>query len=202
MLFISVDVEASGPVPSLYNLVSIGAVPVRGEPGGIFEYVEGKSFYVELKPVFPGFIDEAMAVHGIPRSHLEAEGVAPVDAMKGFRNWILEMAEGEAKPPVFVGHNAAFDWSYINFYFHYTEVENPFDIFSLDTKSLACGRFDLHWHKARKSVFQELFPALPKLDEVQRHRADYDAEFQASMLCELMNAKPGSLSYPGTGKGS
>jgi DNA polymerase III epsilon subunit-like protein len=196
MLFISVDVEASGPVPSLYNLVSIGAVPVRGEPGGIFEIVEGQSFYVELKPVFPGFVDEAMAVHGISKEHLEKEGKEPSDAMGAFRDWALALAEGEAKPPVFVGHNAAFDWAYVNFYFHHTNVENPFDIFSLDTKSLASGRFDMPWHKARKSVFQEMFPAIPKLDEVQRHRADYDAEYQAIMLREIMNAKPGSVKLP------
>ncbi|MHC4779153.1 MAG: 3'-5' exonuclease [Planctomycetota bacterium] len=197
MMFISVDVEASGPVPSLYNLVSIGAVPVRGEPGGPFEIVEGASFYVELKPAFPGFVEEAMAVHGIPRSHLEKEGKEPVDAMGAFRDWVLEQAKGEEKPAVFVGHNAAFDWSYVNFYFHYTKVENPFDIFSLDTKSLACGRFDMPWHKARKSVFQKMFDAVPALDEVQRHRADYDAEYQAVMLRELMNTKPGSVPLPG-----
>ena len=28
IVYFSVDVEASGPVPGLYNLVSIGAVPV------------------------------------------------------------------------------------------------------------------------------------------------------------------------------
>jgi DNA polymerase III epsilon subunit-like protein len=196
MLFISVDVEASGPVPSLYNLVSIGAVPVRGEPGGTFEIVKDASFYVELKPAFPGFIAEAMAVHGISRDHLEKEGKEPAEAMKAFRDWVLAQAEGEAKPPVFVGHNAAFDWAFVNFYFHHTGMENPFDIFSLDTKSLAAGRFDLPWHKARKSVFQEMFSAIPKLDEVQRHRADYDAEYQAIMLREIMNAKPGSVSRP------
>ncbi|MHC5077969.1 MAG: 3'-5' exonuclease [Planctomycetota bacterium] len=195
MLYLSVDVEASGPVPALYNLVSIGAVPVR-EEAGVFKIVEGASFYVELKPAFPGFLDEAMAVHGISREHLETEGKEPREAMEAFRAWILEQSAGEEKPPVFVGHNAAFDWAFVNYYFHHTKVENPFDIFSLDTKSLAFGRFDLAWHKARKSVFQALFPALSRLDEVQRHRADYDAAYQAEMLCQLMNTRAQTLTPP------
>jgi len=33
IVYFSVDVEASGPVPGLYNLVSIGAVPVGREGG-------------------------------------------------------------------------------------------------------------------------------------------------------------------------
>ena len=196
MLFISVDVEASGPVPGLYNLVSVGAVPVRGEPGGTFSVVEGESFYVELRPEFAGFIDEAMAVHGISKEYLLKHGTEAKEAMASFREWVLEQAVGEEKPPVFVGHNAAFDWSYVNYYFHYAKVENPFDIFSLDTKSLAFGRFSLPWHKARKSVFEEIFPAIPKLDEVQRHRADYDAAYQSIMFIELMNREPGMIEPP------
>ncbi len=190
MLFVSVDVEASGPIPSVHNLVSLGAVPVKEEAMS-FQIVEGASFYEELRPAFPGFVEDAMKVHGITREQLVKSGKDPREAMERFRTWVLEQASGEEKAPVFVGHNAAFDWAYVNFYFHHTGVENPFDIFPLDTKSLAFGRYTLRWHKARKSVFQEMFADLPKLDEAQRHRADYDAAFQAKMLCELMNKEPG-----------
>lgn len=190
MLFISVDVEASGPVPGFFNLVSIGAAAVE-EKAMSFSVVEGATFYAELKPVFPGFLADAMKVHGLSREHLEAEGVDPEAGMEAFRKWVVERAKGEEKEPVFVGHNAAFDWSFVNYYFQHALVDNPFDIFPLDTKSLAFGRYTLPWPKARKSVFQEMFPDLPKLDEEQRHRADYDALYQAKMLCELMNKEPG-----------
>jgi DNA polymerase III epsilon subunit-like protein len=191
MLYISVDTEASGPVPALFNLVSIGAVPVR-EEGGRFALVPGKRFYAELKPVFPGFNPEAMAVHGIPREHLERTGLEPPKAMAAFRQWVLDQAAGSTVPPVFVGHNAAFDWAYVNFYFLHTGVANPFEIFALDTKAIAFGRYGLPWEKCRKSEFAEIFRDLPALDEKARHRADYDAEYQAHILCVLMNAAPGA----------
>ncbi len=48
-VYFSVDVEASGPVPGLYNLVSIGAVPV-GRDAESWK-PEDERFYVELKPI-------------------------------------------------------------------------------------------------------------------------------------------------------
>src|SRR5213594_1170875 len=59
LVYFSVDVEASGPVPGLYNLVSIGVVPV-GRYEGIWR-PEDERFYVELKPISGGFDREAMA---------------------------------------------------------------------------------------------------------------------------------------------
>ena len=44
--YVCVDLEASGPVPGLYNLVSIGGVEVklRGD-----RHIRGREFYFELK---------------------------------------------------------------------------------------------------------------------------------------------------------
>ena len=46
--YICVDLEASGPVPGLYNMVSIGGVEVtyNGE-----RHERGREFYFELKPI-------------------------------------------------------------------------------------------------------------------------------------------------------
>jgi len=195
MLYISVDTEASGPVPGLFNLVSIGAISVREERGK-FALVPGARFYAELKPAFPGFLPEAMAIHGIPRERLEKDGIEPPKAMEAFRSWVLEQASGAKEQPIFVGHHAAFDWAYVNYYFVHTGVKNPFDMFPIDLKALALGRFGFPWALCRKSHFQEVFPDLPAPDEKSRHRADYDAEFQAHILRVLMNTKPGTEKKP------
>ncbi len=75
-VYFCVDIEASGLVPALYNMVSIGVVPVvqEGGNGGSWQ-VQPEEFYVELKPIAPGFDPQAMAIHGISRAHLEAQGV-------------------------------------------------------------------------------------------------------------------------------
>jgi len=134
-VYFSVDVEASGPMPPEYNLVSIGAVAVR--PSGNGHTIE-EEFYVELKPIFPGFRPESMAVHGILREHLEKNGVEAKEAMQQFADWTHSCLKPEERP-VFVGHNAVFDWAYINYYFHHFGIENLFGYKAIDQKSLAMG---------------------------------------------------------------
>ena len=104
-VFFSVDIEASGPVPALFNMVSIGAVPVDHRDGA---WRPGEErFYVELKPIAPGFDAGAMKVHGIPRQKLEAEGVPAGEAMRRLSEFVAVCLRRTGGRPVFVGHNAA-----------------------------------------------------------------------------------------------
>jgi len=52
--------------------------------------------------------------------------------MLSFEKWLLTVA-GNAKP-IFVGLNAPFDWSFINYYFHRFIGRNPFGFTALDIK--------------------------------------------------------------------
>ena len=70
-VYFCIDIEASGPVPGLYNMVSIGGVVVRLNQD---KHQLGDEFYYEVKPDFPGFKEEAMSIHGISRNHLETYG--------------------------------------------------------------------------------------------------------------------------------
>lgn len=182
MLYISVDVEASGHAPGLFNLVSVGATAVA-ERDGRFEL--GEDFYVELRPAFEGFDPEAMAVHGLSREHLEAEGAPPREAMERFRAWVAGLWDGRPPRPVFVGHNAAFDWGFVQYYFLHTGVANPFNIFPLDIKALTMGRMAIPWARARKRYFREVL-GVDDTDASLRHRADYDARYQARMFVAIM----------------
>ena len=182
-VFISLDVEASGPVAGLYNLVSIGASAVRKTEGAWT--IDPDDFYVELKPCFEGFSDEAMAIHGITREHLEKNGTEAKEAMQRLRDWSLAKLGAESGRPVFVGHNALFDWGYVNYYFVHTDVKNPYGYDGLDTKSLAMGALNIPWKDCRKQVLQKLLK-LPEHDDDQAHRADYDARYQAEILRGLL----------------
>lgn len=185
IVYFSVDVEASGPVPALYNLVSIGCVPVgRGSDGRWAP--EERRFYVELRPVAPGFDRDAMAVHGIPRERLEAEGTPAPRALGDLRDFVTGRCQRGTRA-VFVGHNAGFDWSYISWYFVHTGVPNPFGYKSLDIKSLAMGRLKIGWFETSKENLETLLPDVPRQDLRQAHRADYDALYQAHILCALLN---------------
>lgn len=184
-LYFSVDVEASGPVPGLYNLVSIGAVAV-GRNASIWE-PQKDPFYVELKPLSPGFDPGAMAIHGIPRERLEGEGARPIDAMRRLTRFVEERVGSSGARPAFVGHNAVFDWAYISYYYEYHYLPNPFGYKALELKSFAAGCLGIDWFESHKEKLQELLPGIPRQDDALVHRADYDALYQARILCALLN---------------
>lgn len=184
-VYFSVDVEASGPFPPEYNLVSIGAVEVRKMPDG---HRLGREFYVELKPIFPGFRAESMAVHGIPREHLELNGADSGDAMLRFAEWTRSCLESDEKP-VLVGHNVVFDWAYINYYFAHFGIENVFGYKAIDSKSLSMGVLKISWWDANKDFLQTKLPGLTPLPPELVHNALHDARFQAELLVSLLDWK-------------
>lgn len=114
MSLIVVDVEADGAIPHKYSMVCFGAVVV--EPS------LQKTFYGKTRPISEEFNAEALKVSGFSREeHLTFD--EPRGVMLEFRDWIKENSNGRA---VFISDNLAFDWQWINYYFHYFTGENPF----------------------------------------------------------------------------
>ena len=183
MIYFCVDVEASGPIAPIYNLLSIGATALHAEADGALRL--GESFYVELQPIFSGFDPGAMKVCGLDRERLEREGQHPEEALKAFCAWIKEQNKRSRERPVFVGHNAVFDWAYLSFYFEHFGMKNPFGYKGIDSKSLAMGRLGIPWTKTSKENLSKVLQ-LPDQDPAQVHRADYDAWYQALLLKALL----------------
>jgi len=185
MIYVCVDCEASGPVPPLYNLLSIGATVVR--PAGD-RHVIGASFYVELVPIFPGFDAGAMAVCGLDADRLRREGTPPAEAMEQLARFVIEQNGDSSDTPCFVGHNAVFDWAHIAYYYAHFGLPNPFGYKGLDTKSLAMGRLGVSWRDTSKENLERLL-TLPPQDPSLIHRADYDAQYQALILQALLDRR-------------
>lgn len=165
--YISVDVETSGPIPGEFSLLTIGACVV-GRPES--------NFTSQLKPLNENADPEALKVTGLSMSDLARDGVAPVESMQAFKNWV-DAVTGDTTP-VFVGFNAAFDWSFVNYYFHRFLKENPFGFAALDIKSLFMGRTNCSWRDTRSSKMSEI------LQPSQRgtHDALDDAKAQAELF--------------------
>jgi ribonuclease T len=142
-VYISVDIEAAGPVPSVFSMLSLGAVVVDDPK---------RTFYVELKPVNDKFVSDAMKVVGRELQDFAKSGRDPKEAMTAFRDWILSVAQ--ATKPVFVGFNATFDWAFVNFYFHQYLGENPFGFGGIDIKSYYMGMTGCAWEDTRSSRIQ------------------------------------------------
>ncbi len=119
MSLYSVDIEADGPAPGLYSMLSIGVVVVR--PG-----LEDR-FYRELQPISERWSAEAIAVSGLDRERLAADGAAPATAMAELREFVGRTSVGR---PVFISDNPGFDFGFANYYFHAfgdgSDTPNPF----------------------------------------------------------------------------
>jgi DNA polymerase III epsilon subunit-like protein len=184
-VYFCVDIETSGSVPYFYNMVSLGAVVVRPQEGRL---APGADFYVEILPDFDGFDPEAMAIHKLTLEHLQRNGVDSKQAMQRLSDWVHAQL-GPRDRPVFVGHNAPFDWSFVNFYYRYVGLPNPFGYKALDTKALAMGKLGLSWWHSNKEVLEQRLPGLRPPPPELVHRADHDARYQADILCALLNPR-------------
>nr|WP_294863787.1 3'-5' exonuclease [uncultured Pseudogulbenkiania sp.] len=167
-IYISIDVETTGPIPGEYSLLSIGAC-LAFEPE--------RTFYCELKPINSNFVPEALQVSGLSLDELAQTGLSPSDAMKAFTNW-LSTVVGPNQTAVFVGFNAPFDWSFVNYYFHRFWSGNPFGFTALDIKALYMGATGCRWSDTRSSKMNErLKPTL-----IGTHNALLDAQYQAEIF--------------------
>lgn len=127
MSYVMVDIEADGPIPHDYSMVSLGAVIV--EPG------LSRSFYGQLRPISEQWIPEALAVSGHSRE--ETLGFEePKVVMERFAAWLK--AECPQRK-LFISDNNGFDWQFVNWYFHHFVGENPFGFSSQNLGSLYKG---------------------------------------------------------------
>jgi len=167
-VYISVDVEAAGPLPPTYSMLSLGAADVDDPKA---------TFYIELKPVNDASVPGAMKVVGRTLQDFAEAGRDPKEAMAAFRDWIASVAKNAR--PVFVGFNATFDWAFVNFYFHQYLGENPFGIGGIDIKSYYMGLSGVTWEDTRSSRIAKEYK---DLSQRHTHNALDDAIEQAEIF--------------------
>jgi ribonuclease T len=172
-LYISVDVETSGPSPGRFSLLSLGACLVH-QPD--------KKFYMELKPISEHFDPAALKVTGLTFDHFLTNGIDPSKGMAQFSYWLSTIIEDN--DPIFVGFNAPFDWSFVNWYFHEYAGENPFGIGGLDIKAYFMGMRGCSWSETKSSQI----PAQFKGTSHHTHNALDDAIEQAEMFALMLNS--------------
>jgi ribonuclease T len=167
-VFISIDVEAAGPIPGEYSLLSIGACDVDDAK---------RVFSCELRPINMNADPDALKVGGFSLERLAETGTPPKEAMTAFATW-LDSLVGKTDTPVFVGFNAPFDWSFINYYFHKFIGRNPFGFAALDIKAYYMGATGCSWRETRSSVIDSHLKPRSKSD----HNALHDAQYQAELF--------------------
>lgn len=181
--YFCVDIECNGPVPGLYAMVSLAAVVVAPDDSG--HLTVGDCLYLELRPDAPRHDARAAAIHGLDQDRLAREGLERADFCTQLAEWVKEQTV-DGTEPVFVGHNAPFDWSFVAWTYADVQLPNPFGYKALCTKAMATGVLGVHWLDSNKEVLAELLP-ISSEDLTQKHRADYDAIYQAEILVALLD---------------
>ena len=167
-ILISVDIEASGPIPGEFSMLSIGACVVD---------TPDRQFECLLKPINSNADPEAMKVSRLSLETLTRTGLEPRQALLRFDQWIRVMAGSDGQP-VMVGFNAPFDWSFVNYYFHRFLGRNPFGFTALDIKAYYMGIADTSWRDTRSSIMRQALGATTEGD----HNALHDALAQAELF--------------------
>lgn len=176
--YISVDIEADGPIPGKYSMLSLGAAAF-GSSGELLE-----TFSVNLEkmegaienPATMKFWEENKAAYLETR----AGTVRPEEAMVRFSCWVKKYAN-----PVFVGYPASYDFMFVYWYLIHFTGQSPFSFSAFDIKTAAalvldCGYREATKRKMPKSWFR---PGLK-----HTHVAAEDAVEQGHLFFKVMEA--------------
>jgi hypothetical protein len=192
-LYISLDVEADGPIPNPYSMLQLGAsVAGRLDMGVYTPMLDTRpGFAVNLKPMNPHIYNEDtvrfLAENGLDRDACIDCGLPPRFAMDEFRQWVA--SHSHLGKPVAVAYPLGFDWSFLYWYLvNYSDGQSPKDSpfgFSnhLDIKTLYAAAYK---KEIRHSIKAKMPKRLTDNGIAHTHDAYDDAREQAALFNNLM----------------
>jgi hypothetical protein len=181
-VYFSVDVEADGPIPGPYSMVSIG-ITVAGSRADSFVAADPTehTFYRELRPISDEFVPAALEVSGLDRAALQRDGADPAVAMRELSEWVTTTAAGGK--PIMVGYPASYDWVFLYWYLiRFTGTSVFGHSGCLDMKTAYAVKADVPFSRAVK----RLMPRRLLSQRPHTHNALDDAIEQAELFVNLM----------------
>jgi len=194
-IYISVDIEADGPLPGPNSMLSLGAaafvldndkknevlVPrLVSTWTGNLQQIEGAN----MDPNTKVFWEKNPAAWAECRK----EPLLRADlAMESFAKWVVSFKRKEngGYRPVFVGAPAGFDFTYVYWYLIRFYGSSPFSFSALDMKTYVSAVMDLPYHDSGKRSYpKRWFTNLP-----HTHVALDDAIEQGYLFCNMLKER-------------
>jgi hypothetical protein len=175
-IYVSTDVEADGPIPGPYSLLSLGSAAFLADG----TQVDTFSANLELLPGASGHPD-TMAWWA---KHPEAWQICRQDlrpaslAMTQYVAW-LDALPGR---PVFVGYPAAYDFMFVYWYLMRFVGRSPFSFSALDLKTMAMTLLGKDFYGSTKKNMPKRWFSEPR----HRHVALDDAIDQGLLFCSML----------------
>lgn len=178
-IYIATDVEADGPIPGPYSMLSFG-MSVVGKPDMFF--------YTEIKPISDNYIPEALHVSGLNREKLKKEAPTPEEAMEKAARWINKLKD--IGRPVFLAGPAVWDGMFIHWYFVKFLGKSPFGPTGsgIDLRSYWMGMTGCEWVESRKGKIKY---ALDLKNLKHTHHAGEDASELARVFETMLAHQKG-----------
>lgn len=178
-----VDVETAGFDPKKDALLEFAAVTLKMDDDGQLEIDE--ILFEHIKPFEGANLDpKALAFNGIDPHHPFRLAKCESDALGVILKAIRQgQKEANCQRSVLVGHNPAFDLSFVNAAVARCNIKrNPFHPFaSFDTATLGGLAF------GQTVLAKAIEAAGLDFDHSQAHSAKYDAERTAVLFCDIVN---------------
>lgn len=186
-IYISVDLEADGPIPGPFSMLAVGLCVAGRFDGKRYEArdPEERSLYLELAPISDRFDPGALRVSALNRERLRSEGADPLEGMRRIGEWIA--ASGSGERPVICAYPASFDWLFLYWYLErFAPDTNPLGFSScLDMKSMYATKAGVSLAEAGR----DQLPAELRSDRAHTHNALDDAIEQAEIFSKLFTWK-------------
>lgn len=176
-LYVATDVEADGPIPGDYSMLSLG-MAVVGRPE--------QWFYTEMKPISEQVVPSALQVSGLDREKLIRDAPTAAQAMKAAADWVNGLrAVGR---PVFLASPTVWDGMFVHWYFVRFTGRNPFGITGsgVDLRSYWMGLTGCNWNDSRKGIIKQ---KLKLTDIPHTHNARDDAVELARVFEAVLAAR-------------
>lgn len=161
--YISVDIEADGPIPGDNSMLAIGAAAFE-ESGELVGTVPTFSVNLAMLPnAMPDsktmkFWSRNPGAWDAHRRDIEPPG----EAMRKFSVW-LTLQQKPDYSLTFVGYPAPYDFMFVHWYFHHFLKRDPFGFVALDLKTYAMAVLDTEFKgTTKKNMPPAWFKGLPK----------------------------------------
>jgi len=174
-IYVSTDIEADGPCPGLYSMLSFGSVAFRPDGREAGDY----SVNLHLLPDAEQHPDTMRWWKTQPEAWLACRKnlVRPEQAMPAYAQWLRDLPG----KPVFVGYPAGFDFTFIYWYLHRFTGECLMGFSALDIKSYAMAHLGTNFRgTTKKNMPRRWFPKSP-----HTHVAVEDAREQGLLFLNI-----------------
>lgn len=186
-IYVSTDIEADGPIPGEYSMLSFGSAAFTAEGVLLSTYT------ANLELLSGAAVDENTKQFW--KENREAYNVTriatrePWDVMPEYVKW-LKRLPGR---PIFVGYPAGFDFTFIYYYLMRFAGESPFGFACLDIKTYAMAVLGWRFTEtAKRDMPRSWFSGEP-----HTHVALDDAIEQGRLFCNMLAFNKRTAEPPG-----